>query len=135
MRFQLINDFLNGKSVNDIGNALGISGSSVSSAIKTAVKHVKQNKAVRSNKIVYNSIKKDVSARDINKNLNYWVQAMAIINNDTPPTYLQPVTTIFKADDTSHAFDIATRQAKTLTAYEGALLMYNTIVSNNKIKV
>ena len=38
MRTELINDFLNGSSVNQIGNALGVTGSSVSQGIKTAVK-------------------------------------------------------------------------------------------------
>ena len=135
MRTNLIDDFLNGTSVTQLGRANNISGSSISSAIKTAVKYVKKSKVVRSDKSVYASIKNDTSARDIGNNLNSWKNAMNLFNNNMPPTYLQPVTTIFKADDYRQAFDITERQGKTLTAYEGALLMYNTIVANNKIKV
>jgi len=135
MRTELIDNYLAGNSVQTLGSALGISGASISSAIKTAVKHVKKNKAVRSDKAVYNAIKNDVRALDINKNRNAWAKAMQLFNNTAAPTYLQPVTTIFKADNYKHAFDIAERQRKTLTAYEGALLMYNTLVANNKIKV
>jgi predicted DNA-binding protein YlxM (UPF0122 family) len=135
MKTELINDFLNGSSVSDIGNATGVTGSSVSSAIKTAVKYVKKNKVVRSDKNVYNRIKDDISARDINNNRDAWKLAMKVFNGTRPPTFLQPVTTIFKADNYRQAFDIAERQGKTLTAYEGALLMYNTLVANNKIKV
>jgi predicted DNA-binding protein YlxM (UPF0122 family) len=135
MRTELINDLLNGSSVTDIGNATGVTGSSVSSAIKTAVKNVKKNKVVRSDKKVYNRIKNDLSARDINNNRDAWKQAMTLFNGTKPPTYLLPVTTVFKADDYRQAFDITERQGKTLTAYEGALLMYNTLVANNKIKV
>ena len=135
MRTELINDFLNGSSVSDIGNATGVTGSSVSSAIKTAVKYVKKNKVVRSDKNVFNRIKNDISARDINNNRDAWKQAMTLFNGTKPPTFLEPVTTIFKADDYRQAFDITERQGKTLTAYEGALLMYNTLVANNKIKV
>jgi predicted DNA-binding protein YlxM (UPF0122 family) len=133
MRTELINDFLNGSSVNDIGNTIGISGSSVSSAIKTAVKYVKKNKVVRSDRVVFNHIKNDMSARDIKNNSVAWKQAMTLFDGTSPPKYLQPVTTIFKADDYRQAFDITERQGKTLTAYEGALLMYNTLVANNKI--
>jgi predicted DNA-binding protein YlxM (UPF0122 family) len=135
MRTNLIDDFLNGASVTELGRANNISGSSISSAIKTAVKHVKKNKAVRSDKSTYNSIKNDTSARDITNNINAWKNAMNLFNNTMPPTFLQPVTTVFKADNYRQAFDITERQGKTLTAYEGALLMYNTIVANNKIKV
>jgi|13_taG_2_1085334.scaffolds.fasta_scaffold182932_2 predicted transcriptional regulator len=134
MRTQLINDFLNGSSVNEIGNALGITGSSVSQGIKTAVKNVKKQRRVRKDKTVFNAIKNDTSARDINNNRDAWKKAMQLFSATLGPTYLQPVTTIFKADDYRQAFDIAERQGKTLTAYEGALLMYNTIVANNKIK-
>lgn len=135
MRTQLINDFLNGSSVNDIGNALGITGSSVSQGIKTAIKNVKKESRVRKDKAVYNAIKNDKSARDINNNRDAWKKAMELFYKTLGPTYLQPVTTIFKADDYRQAFDITERQGKTLTAYEGALLMYNTLVANNKIKV
>lgn len=135
MRTELIDNYLAGQSVKTMANALGISGASISSGIKTAVKYVKKNKAVRSDKVVYNAIKNDVRALDINKNRNAWVKAMQLFNNTAPPSYLQPVTTIFKADNYRQAFDIAERQGTTLTAYEGALLMYNTLVANNKIKV
>lgn len=135
MRTELINDFLNGSSVNQIGNALGITNSSTSSAIITAVKYVKKNKVVRSDKNVFNRIKNDKSARDIDKNRDAWEQAMKLFNGTKPATFLQPVTTIFKADNYRQAFDIAERQGGTLSAYEGALLMYNTLVANNKIKV
>lgn len=135
MRTELINDFLNGSSVTDISKATGVTGSSVSSAIKTAVKNVKKNKIVRSDKNVYSSIKNDLTARDINNNRDAWNKAMTLFNGTKPPTFLQPVTTIFKAEDYRQAFDITERQGKTLTAYEGALLMYNTLVANNKIKV
>ena len=135
MRTELINDFLNGKSVSDIGNALGVTGSSVSSAIKTAVKNVKKQSRVRKDKTVYNAIKNDYSARDISNNRDAWKKAMQLFNATLGPTYLEPVTTVFKADDYRQAFNITERQGKTLTAYEGALLMYNTLVANNKIKV
>ena len=135
MRTELIDNYLAGDSVKSLANSLGITGASVSSGIRTAVKNVKKNKVVRSDKTVFNAIKNDKGAFDINKNRDAWVQAMRLFNSTYAPSYLQPVTTIFKADNYGEAFDIAQRQRKTLTAYEGALLMYNTLVANNKIKV
>lgn len=133
MRTQMINDFLNGVNVQQIGAKLGISGSSVSSAMKTVIKHVKKNKAVRSDSTIYQSIKYDRTARDVAKNMEAWRTAMVMYNGTLAPKYLKPITTIFKANDYQQAFDIAEKQEHTLTAYEGALLMYNTIVANNKI--
>lgn len=134
MRTKIIDDFLNGVSVQKIGISLGISGSSVSSSMKTAIKHVKQNKAVRSDALIYAQIKNDRTARDISKNMEAWRTAMQLYKNALPPSYLQPITTIFKADNYLQAFDITKRQSSTLTAYEGALLMYNTLVAKSKIK-
>ena len=46
---------------------------------------------------------------------------------------LTAITTIFKADNIEHAFDIARKQGNTLTAEEVATLMYNTIVTNYNV--
>ena len=134
MRTEIIDDFLNGVSVQQIGISLGISGSSVSSSMKTAIKHVKRNQAVRSEALVYAQIKNDKTARDISRNMEAWRTAMQLYKKALPPSYLQPITTIFKADNYLEAFDITKRQGTTLSAYEGALLMYNTLVAKTKIK-
>ena len=58
---------------------------------------------------------------------------MGFLSSNVPVSDLSPVVTIFKADNINEAFDIATKQTSTLSAYEGALLMYNTLVTNYKV--
>ena len=51
-------------------------------------------------------------------------------NNDTTFTRvsLEPIPTVFSTDSPDKVFTIAKEQRDTLTAYDGALLMYNTLV-------
>lgn len=133
MRTQLIKDYLNGLTLSQIGKDNNLSEASVSYYIISTIKKLKQLKLVRSHSDLYQAIRHDKSARDINNNRRHWQKVIDLVN---PPVvqYHKPVTTIFKGKNIDDAFDIARLQDANLSAYDGALLMYNTIVSEHKIK-
>ena len=81
----------------------------------------------------YNNIKKAKSARDVQNNLLNWRFARDGYQRSLPKQPLKAITTVFKADDIEHAFDIARKQGAALTAEEVATLMYNTIVTNYNV--
>lgn len=133
MRTQLISDYLNGSTLNQIAKDHNLSEASVSYYIISAIKKLKALKIVRTNTDLFNAIRADRSARDIRNNKLQWHRVIQLVN---PPAekYHKPVTTIFKGKNIDDAFDIARLQDTSLSAYDGALLMYNTIVSEHKIK-
>jgi DNA-directed RNA polymerase specialized sigma subunit len=133
MRTEFIVEYLKGYSQMQIGRKRGITNSSVSYAIKTAMDNVKNSKIIKSNSVLSNKLRRDITARDIDVNKKAWKEAMTLLNNENNVKYLEPVTTIFKVDDYKKAFEITKKQDSTLSAYEGALLMYNTIVANHNI--
>lgn len=133
MDFKCITDTLNGNSLSSQSSKHNITLSSMTYRIQSAVKNFKKLKAIRSNKELYAKIKFDKSYRDIRKNKDNWNEAMGFLSSNVPVSDLSPVVTIFKADNINEAFSIATKQESTLSAYEGALLMYNTLVSNYKV--
>lgn len=134
MDFKAITDTLDGVSLSEQAQKHNVTKSTMTYRIINAVKDFKKNRHLRSDKETYYAIKFDKNYRDIMKNKDNWNKALKTISSYTPSTELQPVTTIFKATNFKEAFDIASKQGSTLSAYEGALLMYNTLVSNYKVK-
>ena len=134
MDFKAITDTLDGVSLSEQAQKHNVTKSTMTYRIINAVKDFKKNRHLRSDKETYYAIKFDKNYRDIMKNKDNWNKALKTISSYTPSTELQPVTTIFKATNFKEAFDIASKQSSTLSAYEGALLMYNTLVSNYKVK-
>lgn len=133
-RFNSIQDTVNNVSITDQAKKAGITISAQGSRLQTEIKRFLKQKAIRSNKQLYNAIKNDNTGRKMQSNLNAWKQAYELYSNSVPKGNLQPVTTIFKAHTIENAFNIAKQQHSTLTPYEGALLMYNTIVSKYNVE-
>ena len=155
-QIQYLQDTIDGIPVYTQGSNRGVSGSSQSSCIKTAMRELLQYKAVKANKVNYNVIINDKKAQHLVKHRKYWQQALndyrtwlasltnkrpdkqyqvigsssTTANNDTTFTRisLEPIPTVFSTDSPDKVFTIAKEQRETLTAYDGALLMYNTLV-------
>jgi hypothetical protein len=150
---QYLTDTINGVTITDQAKRRNVSGSSQSSVLKTAMRNMLKQKAVRANKDNYNVIANDKKVQHLNRHLAYWQTALndflASTNYDKSQTktifsdkipkseninYRRPIETIFYADDIEQAFDAVSSLKGQLTAYDGALLMYNTIVKLYKIK-
>lgn len=150
---QYLQDTLNGISVQTQAKKRNVSGSSQSSILKTAMKNLLQEKAVRSNKSNFDIIAHDRKVQHLNRHKSFWQTALDDyldsrqksdksktikrdnINNQSNTTKTrQPIQTVFYADSIEEAFDVVTKDNVPLTAYDGALLMYNTIVKLYKIE-
>lgn len=155
-QIKYLQDTIDGIPVYTQGSNRGVSGSSQSSCIKTAMRELLQYKAVKANKVNYNVIINDKKAQHLVKHKKYWQHALndyrqwlaslnhkrpdkkyrvigtsaTTANNETTFTRisLEPIPTVFSTDSPDKVFTIAKEQRETLTAYDGALLMYNTLV-------
>ena len=130
--FRELNYVIDGHTVTDVAKKVNTTVASASSRIQTQIRQFLRNK---NSKNVSNLkfIKNAKSARDVQNNLQNWRFARDGYINSMPKKPLKAITTIFKADNIEHAFDIARKQGNTLTAEEVATLMYNTIVTNYKV--
>lgn len=155
-QIKYLQDTIDGIPVYTQGSNRGVSGSSQSSCIKTAMRELLQYKAVQANSENYNVIINDKKAQHLVKHKKNWQAALnnyrmwlaslskqandkqyrvisktsTKANNDTTFTRvsLEPIPTVFSTDSPDKVFTIAKEQRDTLTAYDGALLMYNTLV-------
>jgi hypothetical protein len=73
---QYLQDTLNGVSLKQQANARGVSGSSQSSVLKTAMRILLQHKAVRSNKNNFDVIAHDKKVQHLNRHRSFWQQAL-----------------------------------------------------------
>lgn len=130
--YRELNYVIDGHSVTDVAKKVNTTVASASSRIQTQIRQFLRDKNTKkvSN---YNNIKNAKSARDVQNNLQQWRYAEANYRISLPKQPLTAITTIFKADNIEHAFDIARKQGNTLTAEEVATLMYNTIVTNYNV--
>ena len=71
-----LTDTLNGVPVQTQAAARNVSGSSQSSILKTAMKNLLQQKAVRSNKANYDVIAHDRKVQHLNRHRQFWQQAL-----------------------------------------------------------
>lgn len=187
---QYLIDTINGVSITTQAQRRKVSGSSQSSMLKTAMKTLLQQSAVRRNKQNYDIIAHDKKVQHLNRHRAYWEIAVTDYINSQPKvlkneqdaklvtryrnglvyqgnkvigTYdsdnvlptpqrdtdkssnantkktaarktRQPVETIFYADTIEQAFDVVSEKSLPLSAYDGALLMYNTIVKLHNLE-
>ena len=130
--YRELNYVIDGHSVTNVAKKVNTTVASASSRIQTQIRQFLRDKNAKkvSN---FNNIKNAKSARDVQNNLQNWRYAREYYTVTLPKQPLKAITTIFKADDIQHAFDIAKKQGNTLTAEEVATLMYNTIVTNYNV--
>lgn len=130
--FRELNYVIDGHSVTNVAKKVNTTVASASSRIQTQIRQFLRNKNAKkvSN---FNNIKNAKSARDVQNNLQHWRYAREYFTMSLPKQPLKAITTVFKADDIEHAFDIARKQGNSLSAEEVATLMYNTIVTNYKV--
>ena len=130
--YRELNYVIDGQSVTDVAKKVNTTVASASSRIQTQIRQFLKNKNAKkvSN---FNKIKNAKSARDVQNNLQQWRYAREYFNVSMPKPQLKAITTVFRADNIEHAFDIARKQGNTLTAEEVATLMYNTIVTNYNV--
>lgn len=148
-----LTDTLNGVPVQNQAAARKVSGSSQSSVLKTAMKNLLQQKAVRSNKANYDVIAHDKKVQHLNRHRHFWQQALDdyldsrqpqpqaqtikrdnINDNSTNTKRRKPIETVFYAESIEDAFNVVSQSSLPLSAYDGALLMYNTIVKLHQIE-
>ena len=117
------------------------------------MKNLLQQKAVRSNKANYDVIAHDKKVQHLNRHRQFWQQALNdyldsrqpepqaktlkrdnIKDNNTYKQPRKPIETVFYAESIEAAFDVVSQSSLPLSAYDGALLMYNTIVKLHKIE-
>jgi len=130
--YRELNYVIDGHSVTNVAKKVNTTVASASSRIQTQIRQFLKNKNAKkvSN---FNNIKNAKSARDVQNNLQQWRYAREYFNVSMPKPQLKAITTVFRADNIEHAFDIARKQGNTLTAEEVATLMYNTIVTNYNV--
>ena len=75
-QIKYLQDTIDGIPVYTQGSNRGVSGSSQSSCIKTAMRELLQYKAVKKNKVNYNVIINDKKAQHLVKHKQYWQQAI-----------------------------------------------------------
>lgn len=73
---QYLTDTLNGIPVTQQAKQRGVSGSSQSSVLKTAMRILLQHKAVRSNKSNFDIIAHDKKVQHLNRHRSFWQQAL-----------------------------------------------------------
>ena len=127
--YRELNYVIDGHSVTNVAKKINTTVASASSRIQTQIRQFLRNKNIK-NVSNFKDIKNAKSAKDVQKNLLAWRFAREGYISSMPKQPLKAITTVFKADDIQHAFDIARKQGNTLTAEEVATLMYNTIVTN-----
>lgn len=130
--YRELNYVIDGHSVTDVAKKVNTTVASASSRIQTQIRQFLRDKNTK-NVSNYNNIKNAKSARDVQNNVLAWRFARDGYINSMPKQPLKAITTVFKADNIEHAFDIARKQGSSLTAEEVATLMYNTIVTNYNV--
>jgi len=73
---QYLSDTLNGISLKDQARQRGVSGSSQSSVLQTAMRILLQHKAVKSNKSNFDVIAHDKKVQHLNRHRSFWQQAL-----------------------------------------------------------
>lgn len=148
-----LQDTLNGVTVQQQAARRGVSGSSQSSILKTAMRKLLQQKAVRSNKSNFDVIAHDKKVQHLNRHKTFWDTALSdyldsvqqpqslfntISAKTMPPDFQdvdafdntrEPIEFCWFFDDWDDLLDFCRENTDNLDAFTAACLAHNTLLN------